>query len=91
MWDSPASKSRWVWPCGRDVDLDHEAAAGLEVPGDVLEAGNLRVLGHQVADRVEHEVRERERPADVRRREVPDGDTDRLGTGLRAQPRDHRL
>ena len=40
------------------ADLDHEAAAGLEVRGDVLEARDLLVLRRQVHDRVEDEVGE---------------------------------
>ena len=39
-------------------DLDHEAAAGLEVRGDVPEARDLRRLRRQIPDRVEDEVRE---------------------------------
>ncbi len=59
--------------------------------GGVLEAGDLRVLGRQVPDRVEDQVREREGAVDLRRREVTDRDPDVLGTRLLAQPGDHRL
>ena len=49
-----------------DADLDHEAPARLEVRGDVAEARDLLVLGRQVHDRVEDEVRDGERPLDAR-------------------------
>ena len=78
-------------PQSRHADLDHEAAARLEVRGDVLEARDLRVLRRQVADRVEDDVRERERAVDLRRREVADRDLDLLPAGLLAQLGDHRL
>jgi hypothetical protein len=42
-------------------------------------------------DRVEDEVRDRERPVDPRRGEVADRDLDVLGAGLGSQPRHHRL
>jgi hypothetical protein len=39
-----------------DVDLDDEAAAGFQVHGNVLEAGDLFVLGREVGDGVAHQV-----------------------------------
>ena len=78
-------------PQARDADLDHEAAAGLEVRGDVAEARDLRRLRRQVHDRVEDEVRDGERPRHRRRREVADRDADLLAARLRAEPRRHRL
>src|SRR5215831_4763805 len=74
----------------RESDLDHEAAAGLEVRGDIAETCDLLVLARQVRDRVVDEVGERERPVHVRRREVADRDADLLAARLLAQPRDHR-
>jgi hypothetical protein len=59
--------------------------------GDVLEARDLLVLGRQVHDRVEDEIRERERRTDGGRREVANRDADLLGPRLRPQPCDHRL
>jgi hypothetical protein len=78
-------------PEARNPDLDHEAAAWLEVGSGVLEAGDLLVLRRQVPDRVEDEVGERERIVDARGREVADRHVDVVGPRLRAQPRDHRL
>ena len=75
----------------RHEHLDHEAAAGLEVGGDVPEARDLLVLRRQVHDRVRDEVGERERPRDGRCREVADRDADLLRARLRAQARHHRL
>src|SRR5262245_25738185 len=63
----------------RNVNLDDEAATGREVGGDVAEAGHLRFLRRQVHDRVEDQVRERERPRSPRRCEVADRHVD-LGT-----------
>ena len=74
-----------------DADLDHEAAAGLEVRGRVAEARDLRLLRRQVHDRVVDEIDERERPVHPRRREVADRHADVVAARLRAQPRDHRL
>ena len=74
----------------RHPHFDHEAAARLQVRGDVLEARDLRVLRRQVHDRVEDEVREGERPVDGGRREVADRDADLLRALLRAQSLDHR-
>ena len=74
----------------RHPHFDHEAAARLQVRGDVLEAGDLLVLRRQVHDRVEDEVRERERPVDPGRGEVADRDADRLAAGLGSQSFDHR-
>ncbi len=75
----------------RDDDLENEAAAGLEVVGDVAEAGDLLVLRREVHDRVADEIGEGESPIDLRRREVADRHADPVGAGLRAKPRDHRL
>src|ERR687891_840790 len=60
-------KARMVSPGGSrcklgHADLDHEAAAGLEVRGDAAEVGDLRFLRRQVHDRVEDEVRDRDCP-----------------------------
>src|SRR5437899_10689017 len=46
-------------PERRDAYLDHEAATGLEVRGDVPEARDLSRLCGQVHDRVEDEIRDR--------------------------------
>jgi len=73
------------------ADLDHEAAARLEVGRDVAEAGHLLGLRGQVVDRVEDEVSERERAVDPRCGKVADRHRDRLAAELLAQPRDHRL
>src|SRR5450759_4613669 len=74
----------------RNAYLDHEAAAALEVGRDVLEAGDLLVLGCQIVDRIEDEIGERERPLDPGRGEVADCYVDLLGTRLCPQPRQHR-
>ncbi len=76
-------------PQSGNADLDHEAAARPEVRCNVLEARDLRVLGRQVADRVEDDVRERERAVDLRRREVADCDLDLLAAGFFVQLGDH--
>ena len=52
---------------------------------------DLRVLRRQVADRVEDEVDERERPVDARGREVADRDRQLRAAGLRAELGDHVL
>jgi hypothetical protein len=70
----------------RHADLDHEAAARLEVRADVLEARDLRVLRGQVVDRVEDEVGEAERALDAGRGEIADRDRDRVAAGLGAEP-----
>jgi hypothetical protein len=75
-------------PAG-DADLDDEAASGLEVRGGIGEARHLRVLGRQVADRVEDEVDQRERALDERGREVADRDGQLRPAGLRSQLGDH--
>jgi hypothetical protein len=59
--------------------------------GGVLEARDLRVLGHEVRDRVEHQVDERELAVDAGAREVAERDLDVLGARLGAQPGEHRL
>ena len=71
----------------RHADLDHEAAAGLEMRRGVREYGHLAVLARDVVDRVEDGVDERERPLDPRRRHVADRDRDLVR--LLAQLRDH--
>ena len=58
---------------------------------DIPEARNLLVLRRQVHDRVEDEVGERERVVDRRRRKVADRHADRVGAGLRLEPRNHCL
>jgi hypothetical protein len=68
----------------RHPDLDDETAARLEVRRDVAEARHLRRLRRQVHDRVEDQVRDRERACDRRRGEVPDGDADVVAARLRA-------
>ncbi len=75
----------------RDHDLDHEEAAGLEVPRGVLEAHDLGLLRRQVHDRVEDEVGEPERRLDLRRCEVADRRLDLLRARLAAEHRNHRL
>src|SRR5919106_3480961 len=89
-------KARMVSPGGSrcklgHADLDHEAAAGLEVRGDAAEVGDLRFLRRQVHDRVEDEVRDRDCPIHARGREVADRDADPVAARLRPQPRNHRL
>src|SRR5436305_7097222 len=59
--------------------------------GNVLEAGDLGVLRRQVVDRVEDQVRERERPLDASGREVPDRHADQFSPRFRLELRDHRL
>src|SRR5262249_57244502 len=71
-------------PQAGHAQLDHEAAARLEMGGGVFEARDLRILRRQVADRVEDDVGERKRPVDLPRREVADRDLDLLPTGLLA-------
>ena len=66
-----------------DLDLDHEAAARLEMGGDVAEALDLVVLGGQVGDGVVHEVGEPEGPFHPGRGEVTDRQTDVAGSRLR--------
>ncbi len=65
--------------------LDYEMSAGLEVSGNVLEAGNLFFLGAEVPDCVENRVGERELAFDGSGREVPDDDGDVVAAGLFAQ------
>ena len=81
--------ARWEVPQPRYDHLDDEAAARLEMGGDVLEARDLLVLRRQVHDRVGDEVRDRERSLDRGRSEVADRDADLLRSRLRLQPRDH--
>src|SRR5215210_1957570 len=57
--------------------------------GNVLEAGDLLVLRRQVVDRVEDEVRERERPVHSRGGEVADRDGNIGAAGLLPQLRHH--
>src|SRR5215831_2138496 len=75
----------------RNVNFDDEAATGRQVGGDVAEAGHLRFLRGQVHDRVEDQVRERERPLGPRGREVADRHADLCAARLGAQPGDHGL
>ena len=67
-----------------DHDFDDEEADPFEMPCDVLEARDLRVLRRQVHDRVENEIGEPERPVDASRCEVADRDADLLRTRLPA-------
>ena len=69
----------------RDADLDHEASAGLEVRGGVLEAGHLIVLRGQVVDRVVDQVGERELARHLGGGEVAQRDLDPVGAGLRPE------
>ena len=39
---------------GRNAHIDHEPTAEIKVGGGVSETGDLRVLGREVVDRVEH-------------------------------------
>ena len=69
----------------RDADLDHEASAGPQVRGGVLEARHLIVLRGQVVDRVVDQVGERELARYVGRGDVAERDLDPVGAGLRSQ------
>jgi hypothetical protein len=73
----------------RDKDLDHEAATGFQVRGDVAEALNLAVLRGHVHDRVADQVGEPERPAHLGGGEVSDGHADAIGARFGLQVRDH--
>jgi hypothetical protein len=57
--------------------------------GRVLEASDLVVLRHQIEDRVEHQVHQRELSVDPRPGEVADRHVDALASGFRPQPGDH--
>ena len=72
------------------VNLDDEAAAGLQVSRDVAEARHLRLLCRQVHDRVEDQVGDGERPVHPGGGEIADCHADRVAAGLGAQPGDHR-
>ena len=72
-------------------DLDDETPAGLQVCGDILETGDLLVLGRQVHDRVEDQIGHRETLLDGGCSKVADGDADVGCAGFRSQLRDHRL
>ena len=74
----------------RHAQLDHEAAAGLQMTGRIAEAGNLRGLCQQVRDRVIDEIDEREASRCPRRGHIADDDRDRRLIGLAAQLRNHR-
>jgi len=78
-------------PQVRDHDLDDEVAARREMMRRILEAGDLRVLCHQVHDRVEHQIDEREPTGDARGAHVADRDVERVATWLRPQLPDHRV
>src|SRR5205085_12379017 len=73
----------------RDDDLDHEAAAGIEMRRDIAEAFDLGVLRSEVHDRVPYEVSERESAGELRGREVADRHVDVGGTRLRSHLFDH--
>ena len=84
-------KARMVSPGGSrcklgHADLDHEAAAGLEVRGDAAEVGDLRFLRRQVHDRVEDEVRDRDCPIHARRARPRDAKASRLSSQPRTCP-----
>src|SRR6266540_1800928 len=66
----------------RDVHLDDEATAGLQVRRHVAEARDLFVLRGQVRDRVAHQVRELEPRAHRGGGEVADRHADAVGAGL---------
>jgi len=68
-------------------DLDHEHALRREVRRRIREHRDLAVLRHDVVDRVEDDVGERELAVDARVRHVADRDRDRVG--LLPQLRDH--
>ena len=74
----------------RNDDLDHEEAARFQMPRNIEEALDLRVLRRQVHDRVSHQVREGERAIHLRGREVANRHIDVGGTRLGAQLFDHR-
>jgi hypothetical protein len=74
----------------RDTHLDHEAAAGFEVRGDVAEALHLFVLGREVHDRVEDQVREPERAVDAGGGKVADRHTDVPAAVLGSESSHHR-
>src|SRR3954470_14144100 len=78
-------------PQSRYAYLNDEAAAGLQVRGDVAEARNLGRLGRQVRDRVEDQICDAECAFHGRRREVADRDADVFAAFLRSQLRDHRV
>src|SRR5207245_2745767 len=73
----------------RDDDLDHEAAARVEMVRDIAEALDLRVLRREVHDRVPYEVSERECARHLRGGEVANRHIDGGGTRLRSQLFDH--
>jgi hypothetical protein len=50
----------------RNDDLDHEEAGRVQMPRNIEEALDLRVLRCQVHDRVSHQVREGERAIHLR-------------------------
>ena len=74
----------------RDPQLDHEAAAGAEVPGGVAEARHLLALGEQVGDRVVDEVDEGVFPGHDGGRHVADDHRERCLVHLGAQLLHHR-
>src|SRR3954471_5837456 len=78
-------------PQSRYAYLNDEAAAGLQVRGDVAEARNLGRLGRQVRDRVEDQICEAESGFHGRRREAADRDADVFPAFLRSQLPDHRV
>src|SRR5512133_348097 len=63
--------------------LDDETSARLQVRGRILKAGDLRVLGCEVHDRVEDQIGNRETFLDGGRGEVADGHLDWLSAWLR--------
>ncbi|VVJ16261.1 Uncharacterised protein [Amycolatopsis camponoti] len=71
-----------------NAQLDHEPAAGVQVPGRVAEALDLLVLGEQVPDRVEDQVDQRKAARSRGRRHVAD---DHREVRLLPQSAEHRL
>src|ERR1019366_9564721 len=73
----------------RNVVLDNERAARLQMCSDIGKAGNLFLLTGQVGDRVAHEVDEPEGLVDGETGEIAGGDDDGVRDRFGTQPFDH--